>query len=204
MVTRPRALALLGSSLLWLVPAHAHSPIEGLGDFYAGALHPLLAPAHLIALLALGLAIGQRAGGNLQRAKAPLIALVASLPLALATHRMLGDPNTDRALLGLAAGLGLIVAAQAALPPAVLALLAAATALNIGWGSGPGAAEGAARALALAGTAGAALLLVAYVTVMTNLAVRPWLRIAVRVVGSWLAAAALLVLALSWAPQGAR
>jgi urease accessory protein len=203
-MNKRHVIALAGCGAFWLAPAHAHSPIEGLGDFYAGALHPLLAPAHLIALLALGLAIGQRASGDLQRAKAPLIALLASLPLALATHRVLGDPDTDRALLVLAAGLGLIVAAQAALPPAVLVVLAAATALNIGWGSGPGAAQGTARALALAGTAGAALLLVAYITVMTHLVLRPWLRIAVRVVGSWLAAAALLVLALSWAPQGAR
>jgi hypothetical protein len=33
--------------------------------------------------------------------------------------------------------------------------------------------------------------------VLVHFAARPWLRIAVRVLGSWLAAAALLVLALS-------
>jgi urease accessory protein len=181
------------------LPAHAHSPIDGLNDFYAGALHPFVSPAHLIALLAVALAIGQQASGLLRAAKAPLMALAAALVLGLATHRAAGDPVTDRALLVLAAGIGVAVAAQAALPRAAWAVLAAAVALAVGWGSGPGTAEGSARALALAGTAAAVLLLVTYVAVMANAATQPWLRIAVRVVGSWLAAAALLVLALNWA-----
>jgi hydrogenase/urease accessory protein HupE len=198
MVSRHAAGTALLAALA--LPAHAHSPIDGLNDFYAGALHPFASPAQLIALLALALAIGQQAHGVLQAAKAPLLTLAAALALGLATHRVIGDPLTDRALLVLAAGIGLAVAAQAALPRSAWAVLAAAVALAVGWGSGPGAADGAARALALAGTAAGVLLLVTYVAVMTSAARLPWLRIAVRVVGSWLAAAALLVLALSWAP----
>jgi urease accessory protein len=196
-VTSARVAAVAATVLA--LPARAHSPIEGLNDFYAGALHPFVSPARLIALLATALAIGQHANGRLNSAKRPLLALAAALMFGLATHRMIGDPVTDRALLMLAACIGLAVAAQAALPRSAWVVLAAAVALAVGWGSGPGAAEGAARALALAGTAAAVLLLVTYVAVMTNAATRPWLRIAVRVVGSWLAAAALLVLALSWA-----
>lgn len=193
-----RRLAALG--LLLALPAHAHSPVEGLNDFYAGALHPFASPAHLIALLALGLAIGRRAHGAMERAEAPLLALLAALPLGLATHRWAGDPNTDRALLFLAAGLGLTVAAQRALPRAALIALAVAAAFSVGWGSGPGNIDGPARWVILCGTGAAVLLLVTYVTIMTSVAERPWLRVAVRVVGSWLAAAALLVLALSFAP----
>lgn len=194
-----RAGAIAGLCLFAL-PAHAHSPIAGLNDFYAGALHPFVSPAHLVVLLALGLAIGQRAHGAMGRAEAPLLALLLALPLGLATHRLAGDPDGQRALLLLAAGLGLAVAGQLALPRSALVVLAAATALIVGWNSGPGALDGRPRALALAGTGAAVLLLVTYVAILTSLAARPWLRIAMRVAGSWLAAAALLVLALGFAP----
>lgn len=40
-------------------PAAAHSPIKGVGTFYSGLLHPALVPAHLLALIAVGLLIGQ-------------------------------------------------------------------------------------------------------------------------------------------------
>lgn len=180
-------------------PAQAHSPIEGLNDFYAGALHPFLAPAHLVVLLALGLAIGQHAQPALARAKPPLLALLLALPLGLATHRLAGDPDTDRALLGLAAALGLAVAAQWRAPAAALAVLTVAIALNVGWGSGPGGVGDRERVLALAGTAASVLLLVTYVAVIASHATRPALRVATRVAGSWLAATALLVLALSFA-----
>ena len=205
------ALAVFGGLVLALpaLPAHAHSPIAGVNDFYAGALHPFVSPAHLIALLALGLAIGQRAQGEgagdgaMGRAKAPLLALLLALPIGLATHRLAGDPANDHVLLVLAAGLGLAVAARRALPQVALVLLAAVCAIVVGWGSGPGAIDGRARWMILAGTGAAALLLVSYVAIMTSVAARPWLRIAVRVVGSWLAAAALLVLALGFAPARA-
>ena len=42
-------------------PALAHPPPLGIGGFAGGLLHPLFVPAHLLAVLALGLLIGQQA-----------------------------------------------------------------------------------------------------------------------------------------------
>ena len=101
---------------LYASPALAHSPIKGIGNFYNGALHPFVSPAHLIALLALGLWLGQR---GLDGAKRPLIALALALACGLAAHRVLGDPDTDRVLLVLAAATGLCVAAAFAAPASI-------------------------------------------------------------------------------------
>jgi hydrogenase/urease accessory protein HupE len=190
---RPGLLALLAAGA---TPCWAHSPIPGIGNFYSGALHPFVSPAHLIALLALGLWLGQR---GLAGAKRPLVVLVSSLGLGLALHRAAGDPDTDRWLLVLAALNGLAVAAAYAAPAAVASACCGAVGLAVGLASGPSGVEGTARSVMLAGTFCGATLACAYVMSMVTLAQRPWMHIAVRVVGSWLAAAALLVLALSFA-----
>jgi urease accessory protein len=195
---RPAGLAIVLLAVL-ATPAWAHSPIPGIGNFYSGALHPFISPAHLIALLALGLAIGQRAYGALARAKPPLVTVAAGLAAGLMLHAAAGDPDTDRLLLVGAAGTGLLVAAAWPLPVALEVLLAAAIGLAVGLASGPTGVEGRTRYTMLAGTGLAATLLVGYVTVMVSVTEQPWLRIAVRVVGSWLAASSLLVLALNFA-----
>jgi len=184
------ALVLAGAAL----PAWAHSPIPGIGNFYSGALHPFVSPAHLVALLALGLVVGQ---GGLAAARAPLVTLLMALVAGLAAHRWAGDPDTDRLLLGLAALLGLGAAAAWRAPVALLAATAAVAGLSVGLASGPTGLDGSARWASLAGTLGAALLLPTYVAAMVTLIKPAWLHVAVRVIGSWLAAAALLVLALS-------
>ena len=185
---------------LCAAPALAHSPIKGIGNFYNGALHPFVSPAHLITLLALGLWLGQR---GLQGAKRPLIALVLALACGLAAHRIAGDPDTDRVLLLLAASMGLAVAAAFAAPASVAMAFAAVAGLAVGVASGPQDVDGAARWALLAGTLLGATFATGYAAAMVTLVRQAWLRIAVRVMGSWLAAAALLVLALSFAAKRA-
>ena len=177
------AVAVLAGASL---PAWAHSPIPGIGNFYNGALHPLVSPAHLIALLALGLVIGQ---GGLATARVPLVGLLLALLGGLAAHRLAGDPDTDRLLLALAAVLGLVAAAAWRAPALLLAAVAAAAGLAVGVASGPTGLEGSARWTTLAGTLGAAVLVPTYVAAMVTLIKAGWLHIAVRVIGSWLAAA---------------
>jgi urease accessory protein len=188
---RTGAATALGAASL---PAWAHSPIPGIGNFYNGALHPLVSPAQLIVLLALGLVVGQ---GGLAAARAPLVGLLLALLAGLAAHRLAGDPDTDRMLLAMAAVLGLAVAAAWRAPAVLLSAMAALVGVAVGVASGPTGLEGSARWTTLAGTLGAALLLTTYVAAMVTLIKAAWLHIAVRVIGSWLAAAALLVLALS-------
>jgi urease accessory protein len=191
-----RRAAASACALLLALPAHAHSPIDGIGNFYNGALHPFVSPAHLIALLALGLWLGQH---GLANAKRPLLAFVMSLALGLCLHRIAGDPDTDRGLLVLAALTGLAVAAAHAAPAATAMIFSVAVGLAVGLASGPANLQGTPRGVALAGTFFGASLASAYVMAMVTLAQRPWMQIAVRVFGSWLAASSLLVLALSFA-----
>ncbi len=95
----PRLRAPCGVTIL-LTPsaALAHSPIRDIGNFYGGLLHPVLVPAQLLLLLALGLLLGQQAPAE---NKVPLLAFlictVAGLVYAglasggeLATAQLLG------------------------------------------------------------------------------------------------------------------
>lgn len=192
MKRRAWALGLLLASpaLAW-----AHSPVPGLGRFYNGMLHPVLAPAALIALVALGLLIGQR---SLVRSRGPVLAFVAMLALGLVAGSQWPGLNADTALLLL----GLLSAgcALAAWPPPHLALLLLAGCSGMAAGLGlADMAVGAGRWVVIAGTWLGAAFLALGVAAIAELSHRAWQRIATRVVASWLAASALLVLGLQWA-----
>lgn len=181
-------------------PAMAHAPIPGIGVFLSGAAHPFIAPALLLSLTALGLLLGQRAQGRLNRVRTAFIAYATTLALGLALQAWSGDVDTDRLLLlcgALAAG---AVALAWALPPAVNLGLAGLIGLATGLASAPSGVQGRAYVAMLAGTVIASLVLPGWVVAIVSEIERAWLRIAVRVLGSWLAAAALLVLSLTFAP----
>lgn len=176
-------------------PAAAHGTLEGVGSFYAGLLHPFLVAAHLLLLLGLGLLLA-RAG----RTAAPsslaawLAGLLGGLGLAAAG---LGPAGSTLPPLALAAAQGLLLAAALTPPRGLLGALAAAAGLALGLDSEPGPAAANERLLQLAGTglgSSAFLVLVAGALVDRN---GPGLRIGIRVAGSWIAAAALMVLALA-------
>lgn len=172
----------------------AHEARQGLTPLASGLLHPLMSPAHAVALLALGLWLGL-----VPRGRAPWLALVVAVLAGLLAHRAAGDPDTDPALLALAACLGIAVAAARPAPGWPAAALAALTGALVALASGPAGLDGAARWQALAGTGLAAVLLVAWTGSWGSVVKRAWQRIALRVLGSWLAAAALLALALGLA-----
>jgi urease accessory protein len=200
-----RACAATALLFMALPAAHAHSPVKGIGIFYSGALHPLTTPAHLLALLAFGLLLGQQAQrrrSELQALKAPLLALLAAFAAGIAQAGLQAaeGPDTDRLLLVLAAAAGLAAAAARRVSPFLLVLGALACGLAVAVASAPSGVAAGARWASLAGTGAAALLLAAYIAVSVSAAQRAWLQIAVRVVGAWFASAALLVLALSLAP----
>ena len=173
--------------------AAAHSAFPGAGAFYSGVYHAAVVPAHAVALLAFGLLLGQR---GLQRHVNVFIAMGASLALAGAAARLGLAIELEVPVLVLAAACALCVVLDRALPAAALMALALGIGVGIGLGSTLDGLAPRAQWLALAGTwlgsmAGAAL-----PANLADAAKRPWQRIAIRVVGSWLAAAALLVLAL--------
>jgi urease accessory protein len=191
-----RAAAGLAPALL-LLPgtALAHSAIPGIGGFYNGLLHPLLVPAHLLVLIALGLWLGQQA---LPRVELTLQAFGLLLLAGLALSAFVAPGGVQMTLLlACALATGLLAAAARPLPRAATTALAGLVALLLGLDSASDASGARAQAIALAGVAVGVLLLLLNVVALTAYASRPWLKIGVRVLGSWSAASALLVLALA-------
>jgi len=160
--------------------------------FVAGLLHPLLVPAHLLAIAALALLIGQQDW----RRSVPMAYVVAVLTGLGAIILAYVPKFTEETLLALAAIAGLLVALARPLPQSLGVPLAAAIGLSLALDSPPEALALKEANLTLLGTAlGAALLLLALLQGTTRLR-HHWQRIGVRIFGSWLAASAILVLAL--------
>jgi len=195
-MTGTRSLAL--GVVLALLPqvAHAHTPIEGMGDFYSGMLHPWVVPPHILTILATGFLLGQRGQRCIE---AGLAAFVASILLGLAAagYGVGGPPEV--VLLSLAALLGVTVAALPTLPRTLCVVLAATTGLLVGADSAPDAPSLRATLFGLGGTGLGATLAIIYAAGLVEFLKQPWQRIGVRVVGSWIAASAILVLALALA-----
>ena len=191
----PLAGGLAGAILLLPGAALAHSPIPGIGGFYEGLLHPLLVPAHLLALVGLGLWLGQQ---PLPRIESALLSfsLLLVAGLVLAAFAPPGGGQTSL-LLACALGVGLLVAAAWSLPRYATAGVAGVVGLLVGLDSAPEATGMRARLIVLAGVGVGVHLLLLNVVALTSYAHKPWLKVGVRVLGSWSAASALMVLALA-------
>ena len=174
--------------------AGAHGSIQGVDHFSGGLLHPLVEPTHLIALLALGLLLGQR---GLAKGEAALLGFAIGLVCGLLGAAFGISVDTDLPLLAIALLTALAVALSFALPAVAYALVAALIGAGIGLASNPESFTGAAQLAALGGAGIGALLWLLCVAAAVSPLRRPWLAILVRVVGSWLCASAVLVLALS-------
>lgn len=185
------------ASAILLAPAGAwaHSPVPGLGHFYNGALHPLVVPAHLVALIALGLWLGQR---RVLEVPAAMAALIVATPVGLALSGSFGGLDTDTVTLAVGAMVALAVVAARALPRFTMTGLVAVLGLAIGLGSGPDGLGGSARWLSLAGTWLGVVVATSLIAAATEFARRDWMQVGVRVVASWVAASALIVLTLAW------
>jgi urease accessory protein len=159
---------------------------------FAGLLHPLVVPAHALAIAALALLIGQQGW----RRNVPLAYVVAVL-IGLGGIAMAYVPRfTEETLLALTALTGLLVALARSLPLGPGVLLAAAVGLSLGLDSPPEAIALKDANLTLLGTAlGAVLLLLALLQGTARLR-HHWQRIGARIAVSWIAATAILVLAL--------
>ncbi|NWG25838.1 MAG: HupE/UreJ family protein [Pseudorhodoplanes sp.] len=172
--------------------AQAHVVIEGMSGFSGGLLHPLLVPAHILALLGGGL----MAGCQSRRDGIALIAIFAgSLGVAsglVATAYAAQEPGLVLLAATAIAGLGAAYGRPLPLPASAIVVGLVAIALLLD--SVPAVPSRAETMLALSGTALTAIALFAFVT-MLSVAARPgWPRTGIRIAGSWCAASALLVL----------
>ena len=186
--------ALIAAFALAAQPALAHDVVVGIGGFYGGLLHPLLVPAHLLALTALGLFLGQQ----VPRTRVGLTGVFAAAQIAgvIAIVSAASPMYQDLVVLIAAAALGMLVALAHPITPLVSLPLVASVGIALMLDSVPQEFSMHATFLALVGTLIGAFVIVTFVAEIARAAGRAWQRIAVRIVGSWIAASAILVLAL--------
>ena len=166
--------------------------MRGLAQAFAeGFLNPLLTPAHALTLLALALCVGQQKG----RGAAWLIFGLALAAGFLAIVLAVETTPARIVLLADAAALG-VMAATVWAPKPLVWLLAATAGTALALDSPPQAVTIAAAYATLVGTAlGACAMLVVIATIASH-ANADWQRLGMRILGSWIAASAILVLAV--------
>jgi len=193
-------LAIAALLLLAAPAAMAHSPIKGLDNFYAGILHPLLVPAQVMSLLVFGILVGQQGVKQLQ---AVVMVFLLSVGVGIGVAGLFPSVQPSLPLLGLAVLIGLLVALARPLPWLVNLGIAASLGGLLGMDSAQAEMTGRAMWASLLGSGIALYLLTLYAMVFAEYFSRhAWQRIGLRVIGSWVAAAALLVLALRLSPPG--
>jgi urease accessory protein len=175
------------------LPAFAH-PMQGVGDFYAGMLHPVITLETVLPLVALSLLAGQQ-----QRETA--IHLLAAFPASLIAGALLATQGNAPSRLGvvqltLTAGFGIMVAMAHRMPSWLLLVLGTGLGISVGWANAAEVFGQVSRFRFVAGLAVVGLLLLAYGNGLVRNLKREWTQIAVRVVGSWIAAVSVLVLGL--------
>ena len=174
-------------------PAQAHLVTTGMGPVYDGIGHLLLTPEDLVPVIALALYAGLRGAVAGRRT-------MFLLPLAWFIGGLAGSEMSITAGAALPAMsfllLGILVAADLSLTPAVVSGLAITLGLVHGFLNGA-ALRGNAGTLGLVGILAMLFVLITLVSAFIVSLQKPWARIAVRVAGSWIAAIGLLM--FGWA-----
>jgi urease accessory protein len=177
-------------------PALAHPPPLGVRGFWGGVLHPVFVTDHVVGILGLGLLIGGQEKWGWISFAAYMAALVAGLA-AMTTGIV--PRFTGEAVLGTAVVAGLLVALARPLPQALGAMLAIVLGLAVALDSPPEVLSVSEANLMLIGTGIGAAAFLIVVALASRQAQARWARIGVRILGSWIAAAAILALALRFA-----
>lgn len=200
-MSRARAAAIVTALLCTAPPAaHAHLVTSGLGPFYDGALHLLLSPGDLLGLAAAALLAGLRG------ARAGRLA-VTILPAAWLLAGLVGlslPVTVELPWLGVLSFLvlGVLVAADLKLAPGAVAVLAGTFGALHGLFNGSALAAAGSGLLPLIGIVATALTIVLLISAAVVPLKTAWMRIAVRVAGSWAAAVAMLMLGWLWKAAG--
>ena len=199
-MNRTRAVIAFGlAGLLASLGAEAHIVTMRLGDFFMGALHPMTDPIDWLVWFGIAL-LGARAGAQTSRWLIVTVptSLALGLWLTVVTARVAPAVLTDALPL---MSVGLLLASAWRL--GLVTLLAAAAILMLlrGMANAAGLRLGAEVGLYAAGLAGAGYVAITLLAALVlkgaaDDAAPAWRRIAVRVLGSWLAAAGLMLLAL--------
>lgn len=179
-----------------LIPhiAQAHLVNTSCGPFYDGFCHPFVTPGDLLIVLALALLAGSAgpAAGRLT-----LFSLTFSwLAGTVAGHAWLDRSFMLPALVSAVGSLGvaLLVAADVRCPQLLLTLLGGVLGLSLGLANGVEFRALTDGKLALAGNITCVFVVTSWVTALAVKNDHGWRHIVVRVAGSWIAAASLLMI----------
>jgi urease accessory protein len=176
----------------------AHLVATGAGSIFDGFAHFFLSPDNFVPVLALALLAamrGDRAAEVVFLVLPPSWLCGGLSGLFLLSAPLPAEPVTVAAFLGL----GLLLALDRRLPAWAIGFLAAAVGAALGAGNGQ-AFRAAGTSAGVAQVFGASVpggLLAVYASLLLGKFNRPWMRIVVRVAGSWIAASGLLL--LGWA-----
>lgn len=192
---------LSGAGLLLLFPvtASAHLVTTGLGPVYDGASHFLLSPETILAIVAVAL-LGALNGTPSARA-----AVLGGMA-GWVTGSILGDATrhsfnlmicTEASLI-----LGLGVALNWKLSPAVTRIVAFVAGGVLGSASGAALTEGGQGIRGMLGTLVPCFFLLSVVAAIGVGARKEWSRTVVRVAGSWITAMSLLMIGWLWKTGG--
>jgi hypothetical protein len=163
--------------------------------FADGLLHPSGTPADLVALIGLAFVTGR---ARLRIAVAAAFALGLAIGLGAIAWGVGETPAAD-VLLATTAVCGVLAAAAPRIATWLAVALAPVIGVALGLDSPPQVTSLGEAVLMLVGTACGAAISLAVLTVVASLLVGRWQGIVLRVAGSWVAAIAILVLALRWA-----
>jgi len=169
-------------------------------NFAAGFLHPLTFADHLLALIAAGLLVGQCAGKSWLRF---LVWLATGLAIGFIILESVPPiPYSWLSPLIGAALVSALVALSLPLSGPILAVTVLAVGTTIGANTVPLQHGLPVASETFLGATIASVLVCGVVAWMTSMLRRNWQRVGVRVVASWMFAATMLVLALTFARIG--
>jgi urease accessory protein len=184
--------------LLFAFPAtaHAHSTVKGMGDFVSGLFHPLTTPTHVLIIVGLGLLAGRGTSPNLKIPMAVFMPLSA-LALVLTTAGWIRAVYPP-VLICIALCAGTLLALEKTPHRLAFGALFAAAALAMGFDSAVEASSTSTVVKTLLGNWISLSALIADIAIYVSLGKdAKWLKIALRIAGSWIIAISLLVLAFS-------
>jgi urease accessory protein len=185
----------LAITLIVVPSAQAHLMNTGFGPFYDGLTHLFVTPEDLLPVIALALLAGLR-GPRFGRA------VLFALPIAWLVGSAAGILLAPQVTLPVAEtivtiALGALLAADCPIPFAAVGGLAILLGLLHGSLNGTELSKTNASGQITAGVAAALFVVVSLLAGQAASVYVPWVRIAVRVAGSWIAATGLLLLGWS-------
>jgi hydrogenase/urease accessory protein HupE len=192
-----RLLLLFACLFAFPATAHAHSPIKGMGDFINGLLHPLTTPSQVLLIVGLGLLAGRLRPFNLKAPMAVFIAL-SGAALILGTVGRVKSVH-PAVLLGIAFCAGTLLALDKNPDTLPFCALFAVGAMAMGLDSAVESGSAASMAKTLLGNWISLVVLVCVIAIYVSLGGEAkWLKVALRIFGSWIIAISLLVMAFSF------